>query len=223
MTYNPYETEKEKLNRLLREARAHYRNVCNNPLGNTAENISYYQRIVHSAEAIVNETPLMKATREFEEEKNFYKEYCYPKDYNYLGWSKACGDSMERLAACQKNKEDEAKKYRATSPNENTHTIITETTSPVKNVTSSETTQEGVAEEEQNICKSCEALKTNSEYFSNEPILGAVNTFNEIKPSSYNTSLICIRKLLESSSLLLNFGGLFYPYSVHLLITGILI
>jgi NADH-quinone oxidoreductase subunit J len=56
------------------------------------------------------------------------------------------------------------------------------------------------------------------------PILGAVNTFNEIKPSSYNTSLICIRELLESNTEISSLGSLLYSYySVHLLITGMLL
>lgn len=56
------------------------------------------------------------------------------------------------------------------------------------------------------------------------PILGALNSFDEIKPFCYKPSLMCIRELIESNTEINSLGSLLYSYySVHLLLTGIIV
>ena len=56
------------------------------------------------------------------------------------------------------------------------------------------------------------------------PILASFNVFNELKPSDYQNPFICIRDLLESSTEVNSLGCLLYSYySIHLLITGMLL
>jgi NADH-quinone oxidoreductase subunit J len=56
------------------------------------------------------------------------------------------------------------------------------------------------------------------------PILLAFNAFNELKPCNFQNYFICIRELLESNTEIDSLGSLLYSYySIHLLITGMLL